>query len=119
MQTSQMNPENVFKNHLEAMGKNDLGKLINDYTEQSEIWTQDGPIVGLEAISAFFTYAFTIFPKDKTSFEIKKLISNETKLYVVLTVDSPMVNIPFGTDSFEIIDGKILWQTSAFQMVQK
>jgi hypothetical protein len=54
MQTSPMNPENVFKNHLEAMGRNDLDELLKDYTDQSEIWTQDGAIVGLKAISAFF-----------------------------------------------------------------
>ena len=113
-----LNPENVFNRHLEALKKNDLDALLSDYTDESEIWTQDGAIIGLEAISAFFSYAFSIFPKDTTSFDIKKLIANDSKVYVVLSVNSPVVSIPFATDSFEIKNGKILWQSTAFQMAQ-
>jgi hypothetical protein len=119
MQTTQMNPENVFQHHLEALGKNDIDELMTDYSEESEIWTPDGAITGLIAISSFFTYAFTLFPKDKTHLEIKKMIVKDCKVYVVWIADSPIVNVPFATDSFEIKDGKILWQSTAFQMVEK
>ncbi len=119
MQTSKMNPENVFQHHLEALGKNDKDELMKDYAEQSELWTPDGAIVGLEAISSFYTYAFTLFPKDKTELEIKKMIAKDDKVYVVWTADSPIVNVSFATDSFEIKEGKILWQSTAFQMAQK
>jgi SnoaL-like domain len=119
MQTLQMNSKNVFQHHLEALGKNDLDELMTDYTEQSELWTPDGDIVGLKAISSFFSYAFTLFPKDKTSLEIKKMIAKDDKVYIVWTADSPIVNVSFATDSFEIKEGKILWQSTAFQMVEK
>jgi hypothetical protein len=92
---------------------------LNDYTEQSEIWTPEGAIVGLEAISAFYSYAFTLFPKSSTRLDIKKMIVKENKLYIVWDADSPVVNVPFGTDTFLIKDGKILWQTTAFQIIQK
>ena len=119
MQTLQMTSETVFYHHLEALGKNDLGELINDYVEQSELWTPDGAIVGLEAISSFFSYAFTLFPKDKTKLEIKKMIAKDYKVYIVWTADSPVVNVSFATDSFVIKEGKILWHSTAFQMSQK
>jgi SnoaL-like domain len=119
MQTSQLTQENVFQHHLEALGKNDIDELMKDYTEQSELWTPDGAIVGLKAISSFFSYAFTLFPKDKTKLEIKKMIAKDNKVYIVWTADSPIVNVPFATDSFEIKEGKILWQSTAIQMVQK
>jgi hypothetical protein len=119
MQTSQMNPENIFKHHLEALGRNDIDELMKDYAEQSELWTPDGAIVGLKAISSFYSYAFTLFPKDNTRLEIKKIIANDYKVYVFWTADSPIVTVPFATDSFEIKEGKILWQSTAFQMVQK
>ena len=119
MQTIQISPKNVVQHHLEALGKNDLEELMKDYTEQSELWTPDGPIVGLKAISSFFSYAFTLFPKDKTKFEIKKMIANDDKVYFVWSADSPVVNISFASDSFEVKEEKILWQTTAFQMVQK
>jgi hypothetical protein len=119
MQTPQLIPENVFQHHLEALGKNDIDELMKDYTEQSELWTPDGAIVGLKAISSFFSYAFTLFPKDKTKLEIKKMIAKDNKVYIVWTAESPIVNVPFATDSFEIKEGKILWQSTAIQMVQK
>jgi predicted SnoaL-like aldol condensation-catalyzing enzyme len=119
MQTDQTTAENVINHHLQALGQNQLAELMDDYTEQSEVWTQDGIIAGKEAISSFYTYAFTLFPKDKTSLEIKKLIIKEDKVYMVWTADSPVINVSFATDCFEIKDGKIVWQTVAFQATPK
>jgi len=119
MQITLINPEKVFQHHLKALGENDIEELMRDYTEQSELWTPDGDIVGLKAISSFFSYAFTLFPKDLTKFEIKRMIARDSKVYVVWTADSPLVNVSFATDSFDIREGKILWQSTAFQMAQK
>jgi hypothetical protein len=119
MQATQTTPKNVIQHHVEALGKNDLEELMKDYTEQSELWTPDGAIVGLKGISSFFSYAFTLFPKDKTKLEIQKMIASDDKVYFVWTADSPLVHVPFASDSFEVKDEKIMWQTTAFQMVQK
>ena len=119
MQTTQLNPEKVLQHHLEALAKNDMDELMTDYVEQSELWTPDGAIVGLKAISSFFSYAFTLFPKGKTELEIKKKIANDDKVYIIWTADSPVVNVSFATDSFVIKEGRILWQSTAFQMTQK
>ena len=119
MQTTLVSPEKVFQHHLNAIVNNDMEELMKDYTDESELWTPDGAIVGLKAISSFFTYALTLFPRDQTKFEVKKLIVKDDKVYMIWTAVSPVVNISFATDSFEIRDGKILWQTTAFQMAQK
>ena len=119
MQTLRITAEETFQHHIEAFGKNDIDELMKDYTEQSEVWTPEGPIAGLEAISAFFSYAFTLFPKDTTSLKIKQMIVKGDKVYVVWNAESAIVNVPIGTDSFEIIDGKILWQSTAIQIIQK
>ncbi|WP_301926765.1 nuclear transport factor 2 family protein [Ferruginibacter sp.] len=111
--------ENVIQHHLQALGNNNLKELLNDYTEQSELWTQNGIIAGMENISSFFSYAFTLLPKDKSSLEIKKMISKDEKVYIVWTADSPVINIPFATDCFEIKEGKITWQSTAFQTIEK
>ena len=71
---------------------------MKDYVEQSELWTPDGAIVGLQAISSFSSYAFTLFPKDKTKLEIKKMIAKDNKVYIVWTADTPIVNASFATD---------------------
>jgi hypothetical protein len=119
MQTSETGAESIFRHHLEALINNDLNELMKDYTEASELWMPEGEIIGLQAISAFYSYAFSLFPKGKTYLEEKKMIAKGNKLYTIWTADSPVVNVPFACDCFEMKDGKILWQTTAFQMVQK
>ncbi|MGZ8524643.1 MAG: nuclear transport factor 2 family protein [Chitinophagaceae bacterium] len=114
-----MTVKETFQHHLEAFGKNDINELMKDYTEESEIWTPEGPIAGLAAISSFYIYAFTLFPKDATRLEIKQMIVKGDKLYVVWNAESAIVNVPVGTDSFEIIDGKIMWQTTTIHIIQK
>ncbi len=115
MQTTLTKPEKTFQHHPEAIANNDLEEIMKDYTEQSELWTPDGPIVGLKAISSFFSYALTLFPKGNTKFELKKQIANDDKVYIIWSSESPVVHIPFATDCFEMKDGKIMWQTTAFQ----
>src|SRR4051794_27055955 len=101
MATSELSAETVIQHHLQALGQNELEELLKDYTEQSELWTQNGIIAGLESIASFFSYAFTLFPKDKTSFEIKKMIAKDDKAYLLWTADSPIITVPFATDCFE------------------
>ncbi len=47
------------------------------------------------------------------------MIAKDSKIYLVWTADSPIVNVPFATYCFEIQDGKIVWQTTGFQTVEK
>lgn len=119
MQTLQISAQATLEHHLEAFHKNDLDEIMNDFTEQSEVWTPDGAIVGLEAIRSFFSYAFTLFPKESTRLDISQMIVKRNKAYIVWTAESAIINVPIGTDSFEIKDGKILWQSFAFQMIPK
>lgn len=115
----QTTPAIVFQHHLEALGNNDLDELMKDYTEDSEVWTPDGAVVGLDAIADLFANAFTLFPKGHTTLQIKKTIAKGNKVYIVWTADSPTVMISFATDSFEVNNGKIIWHSMALQMVQK
>ena len=119
METLQATAQATLEHHLEAFGKNDIDEIMDDFTEQSEVWTQEGAIKGLGAIRSFFTYAFTLFPKDSTHLDIKQMIVNKNKAYIVWTAESAIINVPLGTDSFEIKDGKILWQSAAFHVIQK
>lgn len=119
MQQEQAVTETVFQHHLEAFKNNDLDELMKDYTAESEIWSPEGQIVGIEAISAFFSYVFTLLPKDKTRFELKYQVAKEEKLYILWNAESPFISIPFASDCFEIRNGKITWQSTAAQIVPK
>ena len=119
MQTQEVTMEKIFEHHLQAFLKNDLQEIMKDYTEQSEVWSPNGAMVGIEAISCFYSYIFTLLPKENTNFEIKQKIAKQDKLYVVWCADSAIINIPIGTDSFQIEDDKILWQSLAAQIIPK
>ena len=119
MQTLQVTAQTTLEHHLEAFSKNDIDAIMDDFTEQSEVWTQEGAIKGLEAIRSFFTYAFTLFPKDGTRLDIKQMIVDKNKAFIVWTAENALISVPIGTDSFEIRNGKILWQSAAFQIIQK
>ncbi len=119
METLQVTAQETLEHHLEAFGKNDIEGIMEDYTEQSEVWTPEGAIKGLKDIRSFFSYAFTLFPKESTSLKIKQMIVNKDKAYIVWTAESAVINVPIGTDSFEIKIGKILWQSAAIQIISK
>jgi len=58
-----LNSEDVLQHHLQALGQNDLEELLKDYTEESELWTQNGIISGLDNISSFLHMHLHFFQK--------------------------------------------------------
>ena len=52
-------------------------------------------------------------------YAVSRLGENFTAAKELKKFEGPIVTVPFATDSFEIKEGKILWQSTAFQMVQK
>jgi predicted dinucleotide-utilizing enzyme len=119
MAASQVTTETVLQHHLEAFSNNDLTELMKDYTEHSEVWTPQGAMVGLDAINSFYTYVFTLLPKQSTRLEIQQKILKEDKAYIVWNAESAIISIPIGTDSFYIKDEKILWQSLAAHIIPK
>src|SRR5260221_11262669 len=119
MEKLQAATEATNQHHLESFGNRDIKETMKDYAEDSEVWTPDGVITGLNAIASFFSDLFTLLPKESTQFESRQQIIKDSKVYLVWAAESAKVNIPFGTDSFEIKNGKIVWQSLALQMTLK
>lgn len=119
MQTAETTIETTLNHYLQAFLNNDMDELMKDYTEASEVWTPNGSFTGLKAISSFFQYVFALLPKEGTQLELKQRIVKDNKIYLVWSAESPAVNIPMGTDCFEIRDDKILWQATAAHIIHK
>lgn len=111
--------ETILHHHTEAFVNNDIGEIMKDYTEQSEIWTPNGAVVGLEAIASFYTYVFALLPKESTKLELKQKLIKDEKAYIAWSAESPVVHIPAGSESFEIKDGKIRWQSTSAHIIHK
>ena len=119
MQKAQAAIEATLNHYLQAFANNDMSELMKDYTEDSEVWTPNGTFTGLEAISSFFQYVFALMPKEGTQLEVKYRMIKDEKAYIVWTADSPAIQVPMGTDSFEIRDDKIIWQSTAAHITHK
>ena len=103
----------VLDHHWVAFQANDLEGTMADYSEESVLITPDKTFKGLKEIRENFVYAFSLFPKDSSTFQLDKSIINQDVGYIIWQAKSPKINLTFGTDTFIIQDGKIVRQTYA------
>jgi len=108
--------KNLLVNHLNSFQDNDLETLMRDYTNESLLVTHDATFTGLEEIKTFFVHLISHFPKQKSSFELDKMVVNDGMAFIVWHAKTPSLDVPLGTDTFIIQDGKIHRQTFAGQL---
>ncbi len=101
------NAESIISNHLSSFQNNDLEAVMSDYTNESVLITQDAVYKGLKEIASFFANLIPHFPKQATSFELNKMIVNDGFAFIVWNATTPSVDLPLGSDTFIIKDGKI------------
>jgi hypothetical protein len=103
----------VLKHHWDAFQANDLEQTMLDYTEESILVTPDRTYKGLAEIRENFVFAFTIFPRDSSTFQLDKTVVQGDVGYIIWKANAPQMNLAFGTDTFIIHGGKIVRQTYA------
>jgi len=103
----------VIEHHLQALAENDLEMLLSDYTEESVFFTQDSTFYGLDQIQGFMQGVLPLFPIEGTEFIVDKMAVDDEIGFIVWHASTPVINIPFGTDTYVIEDGKIIIQTFA------
>lgn len=108
--------KDIIIHHLGSFQNNDLAAVISDYTNESVFITQDATYTGLEEIKAFFANLMIHFPKDKSIFDLDKLVVVDSLAFIVWHANTPSLEVPLGTDTFIIKDGKIHQQTFCGQM---
>ena len=115
-----MTPKEVFDHHGAAIGTGNVDEILKDYTEQSIIFTQEGTLKGLKAIRPLFQRLVTeIMPPGGTEFEMKQMTIEGDIIYIAWRSSSKFVDIPLGTDTFIVRDGKIAAQTFTAQINPK
>src|SRR4051812_9956720 len=91
--------QEVLQHHLSAFIEADVNEIVKDFAEESELFTPEGALKGLNAIRCFFEESFKIIPKGST-LEMKQMIIRDNIAYVAWSCESSFVSIPLGTDSF-------------------
>lgn len=124
IQTPIVNPDvtkSVVEHHLQAFGKGDMKALLEDYTEESIIITPEVKLKGLTQIEELFTKLGSMFPPEGSEFNLVRMDVENDLGYIIWNAKTPIVNIPLGTDTYVVKDGKITVQTFAakLEMVAK
>jgi len=104
---------NVLTNHLNSFLDSDLEALMEDYTDESVLITQEATYKGLKEIETFFTGLMMHFPRHSSSFDLEKMVILGSLGFITWHAKTPSLEVSLGTDTFIIKAGKIQQQTFA------
>ncbi len=115
-----MTTEQVITHHLEAFGAGDVDEIVADYTDDSVIIVPDATYRGVDAIRGMFGFLFeNVFIPGDYDFELTRSEVEGEVAYIVWNASSERMDVPVGTDTFIVRDGKIAVQTFAAHIAPK
>jgi ketosteroid isomerase-like protein len=98
--------ETTLFHHLQATGVDDI---LSDYTEDSVLFTPNGPVRGLAGLRGFFeAFIKGATPEMMAAYQLIRHDVGGEIAYIVWKAE-PFV--PLATDTFVVRDGKIVAQT--------
>ena len=108
--------ETVVRNHLQAfLEQKGIAAILNDYDEDARFYSEAQIYQGKQEIHGFFTDFIGSLPAggiDQFSLRSQRVDGNIA--YITWSVGS---DIPLGTDTFVVDNGKIVSQTFAMYAV--
>ena len=104
--------EAVIQHHGQALTSGNLDEVLENYTEDSVLFTPTETYKGLERIKAAFVAIMKMLPSEAVANfkHIKQEIHGEY-VYLLWTA---LPTIPFAGDAFHIHNGKIMIQSVIF-----
>ena len=105
------NTQTTLSHHLLSVGNSDVDEVLADYSADSVLYTQGGPVRGLKALREFFVEFFaTVPPAFGDEFELVRQDVDGEIAYVVWRAGKAA---PLGADTLIVRDGKIAVETFA------
>jgi ketosteroid isomerase-like protein len=112
-----MDTRAVVEHHLEALRAGDLEETMADYTEESVIIASGTVFKGIEAIRGVMQGALeSLFVPGTYEFPIDSHTVDGEYSVITWSLTFPGGSFPFGTDTFRVRGGKIVFQSGAFYM---
>jgi ketosteroid isomerase-like protein len=105
-----MSTEATLTHHLQALYEG-VEAVLSDYTEESVLFTPDGPVRGLAGIRAFFENFINNSPAEL--FQAVTLVRQDIVGEAAYIIWKAEPYVSFATDTFVIRNGKIVFQTYA------
>ena len=108
--------EAVVRNHLRAFVKQEgIAAILSDYAEDARLYGEARVYHGKQEIGDFFVGFIDSLPAGAIDqFSLKSLRSDGDIAYITWSAGN---EIPLGTDTFVVNDGKIVFQTFAMYTV--
>jgi ketosteroid isomerase-like protein len=105
--------EEVFNHHKEAFLTGNVDNIMEDYADDTVLFSPLGVLKGKEGVRVFFTEALKLVPPDVAgNIQYSKQSFEGEFGYVVYS--SPGIHL--GSDTFCIRNGKIVMQSGIIQM---
>jgi len=109
-----MSTEDVLNHHLQSFSAGDVDEMIKDYTDESVLITPEGIIRGREELrTAFGELLSGLFKPGTYTFEMDRLEIVGEVAFIAWHSTNEGAEVPLGTDTFLVRDGKIAVQTFA------
>ena len=116
MSTQSSVTETVVRNHLQAfLEQKGIAAIVNDYDENARFYSEAKIYQGKQEIHGFFSNFINSLPAGAIDrFSLRSLQVDGNIAYITWSVGA---DIPMGTDTFVVGNGKIVSQTFAMYAV--
>jgi ketosteroid isomerase-like protein len=116
MNTQSSVTETVVRNHLQAfIEQKGIAAILNDYDENARFYSEAKIYQGKQEIHGFFSHFINSLPVGAIDrFSLRSLQVEGDVAYITWSVGA---DIPMGTDTFVVNNGKIVSQTFAMYAV--
>ena len=111
--------KDVIDHHLKAFAERDLKGVLSDYAPDAVLFTQHGPLRGVDAIRPLFQGMFAEFDKPGSTFSMKQQFAEGDYAYILWTAETADNVYELGTDTFTVRQGKIVAQSFTGKITRK
>ncbi|EDP65810.1 hypothetical protein BAL199_03259 [alpha proteobacterium BAL199] len=105
--------EEVLGHHMSCLASSNVEGLLEDYTDQSILFSPDGVFEGREQIKTFLNGLVTMMLPAGTSFTSVRQDKRGETVFLMWQAESRTMKFHLGTDTLVIRDGKIVTHTFA------
>jgi hypothetical protein len=109
----------VLDDHVQAFAAGDVDAMLADYAEDSVLITSQGVLRGPAKIRPLFETMIEEFSSPDASSTIHERHASGPVAYMVWSAETPQNSYRFATDTIYVVDGRILYQTFAADIVAK
>jgi hypothetical protein len=114
-----MSTEDAINNHIQNFGSGNLDALVADYSEDAVFITPMGVASGHDELRGLIGGFLAEFGKPGMSFTIDKVTASGDVGQVVWHGETADNVYNFATETYVVVDGKIVGQTFAASMTAK